>query len=182
MLVEHAEIHIDEDIALEGYDTSVLEVLQYFGERAESIACVEFGRGNGKLIPWFDRLDTKAVALEDWTQTIFQADKTLYEDIDVLEWNAFGGTAHTEKYDFIYCSLPNQIPGVDEEMFQERLNGAFGHLKDMLNEDGILITVDYDMQSIKTAVASLNMESKPYLQNNESEKHPEYYLCAMHNG
>jgi hypothetical protein len=67
-------------------------------------------------------------------------------------------------------------------MFQERLNGAFIHLKSMLNENGILVTVDYDLHSIKSAVANLNMEVKPYLQNNDDDASPKYYICVMHNG
>ena len=183
MLVEHAEIQFDEEIALEGYDSSVLEVLRYYAEGKENTACVEFGRGNGKLVPWFNTFnDGDAVALEDWSQTIFQGDKALYEDVDVLGWNAFGGTAFHQTFDFIYCSLPNQIPGLDPDMFQERLNGAFIHLKSMLNENGILVTVDYDLHSIKSAVANLNMEVKPYLQNNDDDASPKYYICVMHNG
>jgi len=52
----------------------------------------------------------------------------------------------------------------------------------MLNENGILVTVDYDLHSIKSAVANLNMEVKPYLQNNDDDASPKYYICVMHNG
>jgi len=182
MLVEHAEIQFDEEIALEGYDSSVLEVLRYYAEGKENTSCVEFGRGNGKLVPWFNTfIDGDAVALEDWSQTIFQGDKALYEDVDVLEWNAFGGTALDQTFDFIYCSLPNQIPGLDPDMFQERLNGAFIHLKSMLNEDGILVTTDYNVLSIKQAVANIDMVTQGYI-NTGTPDHPEYYLCVIHNG
>ena len=86
-----------------------------------------------------------------------------------------------EKFDFIYCSLPNQIPGLDSDMFQERLNGAFIHLKSMLNEDGILVTTDYNVLSIKQAVANIDMVTQGYI-NTGTPDHPEYYLCVIHNG
>jgi len=185
MLIDETEIPDPENIALEGYDEAVLKILHHFAYDRENIACVEFGRGNGKLIAWFDRhcLETggKTVALEDWNQTIFQADKQLYDDVDVLEWNAFGGNILEKQFDFIYCSLPNQIPGLSNEMFQDRLNEAFVKLKNMLSEGGILVTTDYNVITIKKAVAHIDMPRWPYI-NTSTLEDPEYYLCVMHNG
>ena len=185
MLIDETEIPDNDNIALEGYNDAVLKIIYHFASDVEKVALAEFGRGNGKLISWFERFccidGGKTVVLEDWNQTIFQADKSLYKDEDVIEWNAFGGTALDEKFDFIYCSLPNQIPGLDPDMFQERLNGAFIHLKSMLNEDGILVTTDYNVLSIKQAVANIDMVTQGYI-NTGTPDHPEYYLCVIHNG
>lgn len=184
MLIAQEKINFEPEHILEGYESQILSILHHYAKDAEHVACVEFGRGNGKLVPWFNTfIAGDAVALEDFEQTIFQGDKTLYEDVNVVEWNAFGGTALDTKFDVIYCSLPNQIPGLEETMFQERLNSAFSHLKSMLNKDGVLITVDFNTLSIQRAVMSAPvMKTKPYIQTYVDELSPMYYICVLQNG
>ena len=187
MLLKHDKIKYDEDIALEGYDTSVLNILKHYATGKKKVACVEFGKGNGKLIPWLEEIKgVNAVALEDWNQVIFQGDRSLYEDVDVVSWNAFGQEALDETYDVIYASLPIAIPKFNNILFQDRLDKAFEHLRNMLNEDGLLITADYNAGTIKKAVASIvvpPLEIMPYIQTNldTTDDNPEYFLCVIYN-
>ena len=51
----------------------------------------------------------------------------------------------------------------------------------MLNEDGTLITIDYNTQSIKTIIESLDKPYMPYIQTNDDDINPEYYVCAINN-
>jgi len=187
MLLEHNKIEYNEDIALEGYDTSVLNIVKHYATGKKKVACVEFGKGNGKLIPWLENIEgVNAVALEDWNQVIFQGDRSLYDDVEVISWNAFGQEAPDEEYDVIYASLPISIPKFNNEQFQDRLDKAFGHLGNMLKEDGLLITADYNADTIKKAVASIDvppLEKMSYIQTNidETDSPPEYFLCVIHN-
>ncbi len=187
MLLENHKIEYNEDIALKGYDTSVLNIVKHYVTGKKKVACVEFGKGNGKLIPWLEKIEgVNAVALEDRNQTIFQLDKSLYTEVEVISWNAFGQEPLDEKYDVIYASLPIAIPKFNNEQFQDRLDKAFGHLGNMLKEDGLLITADYNAGTIKKAVASIDvppLEKMPYIQtnSNETDSDPEYFLCVIHN-
>lgn len=187
MLLEHDKIEYNEDIALEGYDTSVLNIVKHYATGKKNVACVEFGKGNGKLIPWLEEIEgVNAVALEDWNQVIFQGDRSLYTDVEVISWNAFGQDALDETYDFIYASLPIAIPKFNNVLFQDRLDKAFGHLRNMLKEDGLLITTDYNADTIKKAVESIDvppLEKMPYIQTNlfTTDDEPEYFLCVIHN-
>jgi len=59
-------------------------------------------------------------------------------------------------------------------------------LRNMLNEDGLLITADYNADTIKKAVESIDappLEKMPYIQTNlfAADEEPEYFLCVIHN-
>jgi hypothetical protein len=182
MLIELENINFEHDIAVSGYDKSIISILNAYAFEKKTTALVEFGRGNGNLFSFISDASMGTVSiLEDFDQTIFQGDSTQYKDLEVTTYNAFAGKPLDQKFDFIYCSLPNMIPGFEQHIFESRLKMAFENLMLMLNEDGILITVDFNTQSIKTIIESLDKPYMPYIQTNDDDINPAYYMCAIKN-
>lgn len=182
MLIDIENIDFEHEITVSGYDKGIISILNAYAFEKKNIALVEFGRGNGELFTFFSEANIGNVSiLEDFEQTIYQGDSSLYSDLEVTKYNAFAGTPLETKYDLIYCSLPNMIPGFEGHVFQSRLELAFKNLLTMLNKDGILISVDFNTNSIKTAIESLEKPYKKYIQTNDDEVNPEYYMCAVHN-
>lgn len=182
MLIDIENIDFEQEINVSGYDKSIISILNAYAFEKKTTALVEFGRGNGELFTFIsDASLGKVSILEDFDQTIFQGDSNLYKDLEVTKYNAFAGKPLEEKFDFIFCSLPNMIPGFEQHIFESRLELAFTNLLTMLNKDGILITLDYNTDSIKSIVESLDKPYKPYIQTNDDEINPEYYMCAIHN-
>ena len=182
MLIDLDGIDFEHDIAVSGYDNSIISILNAYAFEKKTTALVEFGRGNGNLFSFISDVSMGTVSiLEDFNQTIYQGDSSQYKDLEVTTYNAFAGKPLDQKFDFIFCSLPNMIPGFDHSVFEGRLKMAFDNLILMLNDNGILITIDYNTENIKNVVESLNKPYKPYIQTNDDEINPEYYMCAIHN-
>ncbi len=182
MLIELENINFEHEIEVSGYDKSIISILNAYAFEKKTTGLVEFGRGNGNLFSFISDASMGTVSiLEDFTQTIFQGDSTQYKDLEVTTYNAFAGKPLDQKFDFIYCSLPNMIPGFEQHIFESRLKMAFENLMLMLNEDGILITVDFNTQSIKTIIESLDKPYMPYIQTNDDDINPAYYMCAIKN-
>lgn len=176
---------------LEQYDDTLLELLT--NNKDVRVGLAEFGRGDCSLYNYLvDKVEHVSV-IEDWHQTIFQADRNNYKDCEnLIEYNVlstFSTDALEEKFDVIYCSLPNFIPSMPVDVYQTRLNQGFKNIYDALNDKGKLITIDYNVGSIKDAVTELGCPVAKYLQTNQGiDPHfafddyddylPEYYICV----
>jgi len=164
---------------IENYDDAVLDVLNTYSENFDNITLVEYGRGNGELVKYFLEKDKKVTVIEDFTQTIFQADRTKYKDYDdnLLEYNVLSSEAPEHKTDLIFCSLPHTVPHVQDEIFQQKLNIAFKNLYAMLNSNGWLVTLDYNVPTIESAIHSLGVAVDPLLQIDEDSYYMASALC-----
>lgn len=164
---------------IENYDNAVLDVLNTYSENFDNITLVEYGRGNGELVKYFLEKNKKVTVIEDFTQTIFQADRKKYEDYsdNLLEYNVLSSEAPEHKTDLIFCSLPNTVPHIPEDMFQQKLNIAFKNLFTTLNPGGWLVTLDYNVPTIENAIHSLGVAVDPLLQIDEESYYMASALC-----
>lgn len=164
---------------IENYDDAVLDILNTYSENCDHITLVEYGRGNGELVKYFLEKDKKVTVIEDFTQTIFQADRKKYEDYSdyLVEHNVLSSEAPEHKTDLIFCSLPNTVPHIREEVFQQKLDIAFKNLFSCLNPGGWIITLDYNVPTIENAIHSLGVAVDPLLQIDEESYYMASALC-----
>lgn len=169
---------------VQGYDNTVISVLQSYITNSHRVALCEYGRGNGKLFSYLSQQVDEIKIIEDFGQTIFQADRNNYKDFDqedIIEYNVLSSGPLKEKFDVIYASLPNFVPQFDTDIFQSRLDMAFKNLISMLNPKGYLISVDYNTTSVKQSIQSLNLPISKYIVTNEDLINPEHYVCVVYN-
>ena len=157
---------------IDSYDSGVSDVLDIYMEDCEDITLVEFGRGNGALAKKYLDQGKKVTIFEDFKQQIYQADPDNYSDFkdetvnhNVLSTEGWDELKH--RTDLIFCSLPFIVPhagDMEDETYQGLINRAFYELGGLLRRPGRIITVDYNTPQIKEAVAELNMETTPLIE------------------
>lgn len=173
---------------LDNYEDILLDLIT--NNKDAKIGLAEFGRGDGSLYNYLKDKVAEVHVIEDWNQTIFQADRNNYNDCEnLIEYNVLSTYNLEEQFDVLYCSLPNFVPNMPVEVYQTRLNKGFANLYNALYDKGKLITVDYNVKSIKDAIIDLGCPVAKYIQTNEGiDPHfafedyddllPEYYICV----
>ena len=160
---------------IDSYDQGVIDVLDIYMKDCEDITLVEFGRGNGALAKKYLEQGKKVTIFEDFKQQIYQADWDNYADYDdiLVKHNVLSTEGWDDlkfRTDLIFCSLPFVVPHAgdfDDDVYQGMLNRAFYELSGLLKRPGRIITVDYNTPQIKEAVAEVNLEITPLIEQSK---------------
>lgn len=168
---------------VQGYDNVLISVLTSYINDSQKVGLCEYGRGNSNLFDYINNnLGASTTIIEDFNQTIFQADRNKYKGLEdhIVEYNVLNSNTCDEKFDLIFASLPNFVPQFDVDVFQQRLNMGFENMMSMLNPKGYLISVDYNTSTIKQAVKNLNQPISKYIVTNDDEVNPEHFVCVVY--
>ena len=172
---------MDQEVLVDGYDNSLIEIILGKIDKTTSVAVAEYGRGSDALYRYFENKSRSVTVIEDFNQTIFQADRNKYQDVEnLIEYNVLGTKELDRSFDIIYTSLPNYVPQFDPSVFQLRLDSGFKNLYNALNDQGCLITIDYNVESIKQAIKNLDCPIAKFIVTNDDDVNPEYYICVAY--
>lgn len=162
---------------MENYNEAVIKTIDHYAENASKIALVEYGRGHQELALYLIEQGKEVTVIEDFKQTIYQADIANYKDIEdkILEHNILSTDTLDEKFDLIYCSLPNMIPNIPDEAYQFKLTSAFKKMFGCLSKNGQLLTVDYNTPTIACSIHELGKQVNPLIEVSANQ----YYMASV---
>ena len=91
---------------LDNYEDILLDLLS--NNKDAKVGLAEFGRGDGSLYNYLKDKVAEVHVIEDWNQTIFQADRNNYNDCEnLIEYNVLSTYELQEKFD-VYHNKTNQ--------------------------------------------------------------------------